>query len=145
MLITPLITKYRLTTLALALGLFAVAANVQAETPQDFLNTYKAEAKAADPAFQDFSATRGEAFFKATHGNEWSCASCHTSKPTNAGQHAKTNKLIEPLAPATNPERFTNARKVEKWFKRNCKDVLDRECTALEKGDVLTFLTLLKP
>lgn len=56
------------------------------------------------------------------------------------GKHSVTGKPIDPLAPAANPERFTNPAKVEKWFKRNCKDVLKRECTPQEKGDVLTYL-----
>ena len=46
----------------------------------------------------------------------------------------------EPLAPFANPERFTRPEKVAKWFKRNCRDVLARECTAQEKGDVLAFV-----
>lgn len=134
--------KTLLTRLSCALVLSANLA--QAETPQDFLNKYQVEAKAADASFQGFSATRGEQFFKTTHGNDWSCASCHTSNPGTAGKHASTGKAIDPLAPSANPERFTSTRKVEKWFKRNCNDVLSRECTALEKGDILTFLTAIK-
>jgi hypothetical protein len=34
--------------------------------------------------------------------------------------------------------------KVEKWFKRNCKDVLDRECTVQEKADFVAFLISVK-
>mgnify|MGYP000380230261 CR=1 FL=1 len=49
-----------------------------------------------------------------------------------------------PLAPAAHAERFTRADKVDKWFKRNCNDVLGRACTAQEKGDVLAYLTSLK-
>ena len=30
--------------------------------------------------------------------------------------------------------------KVEKWFARNCNDVLGRACTPVEKGDVLAWL-----
>lgn len=133
---------FKLKTLvqALACTLLLSAAVAQAETPQDFLNTYQAAAQAADAKFQGFSAPRGEQFFKTTHGNDWSCASCHTSNPTTTGKHASTGKQIDPLAPSANPERFTNTRKVDKWFKRNCKDVLSRECTALEKGDILTYL-----
>jgi hypothetical protein len=56
------------------------------------------------------------------------------------GRHAKTGKTIAPLAPAANPERFTSLSQSEKWFKRNCNDVLARECTAQEKGDVLAYL-----
>lgn len=110
-----------------------------AETPQDFLKTYEAAAKSTG-SFSGFDAERGKAFFNQTHGNDWSCASCHTSNPAQTGKHAKTGKAIDPLAPSANAERFTNTKKVEKWFKRNCNDVLSRECTALEKGDVLTYL-----
>lgn len=134
--------KTLLTSLSCALVLSANLA--QAETPQDFLNKYQAEAKTADASFQGFSATRGEQFFKTTHGNDWSCASCHTSNPATVGKHASTGKAIDPLAPSANPERFTSTRKVDKWFKRNCNDVLSRECTALEKGDILTFLMAIK-
>ena len=44
------------------------------------------------------------------------------------------------MAASANPKRFTDAIEVEKWFKRNCGDVLGRECTAIEKGDVLAYL-----
>jgi hypothetical protein len=60
--------------------------------------------------------------------------------PREAGRHAATGKGIEPLAPAANPTRFTSPARVEKWFGRNCNDVLGRACTAQEKGDVLAWL-----
>ena len=31
-------------------------------------------------------------------------------------------------------------KKIEKWFKRNCKEAWGRECTAQEKADFLTYL-----
>ncbi len=93
---------------------------------------------APDPA-------RGQQFFTAKHGREWSCSSCHTATPTAEGKHANTGKPIEPLAPAANPKRFTDAAKTEKWFRRNCNDVLGRECTADEKADVRAWLAGLKP
>ncbi|MGE3163031.1 MAG: DUF1924 domain-containing protein, partial [Burkholderiales bacterium] len=43
-------------------------------------------------------------------------------------------------SPAANPERFTAEAKTEKWFRRNCNDVLGRACTAAEKADVLAYL-----
>lgn len=117
----------------------AFAAGIaQAETPRDFLGRYEAEARRSNPAFAA-SAQRGEKFFK-TVQEEWSCASCHSDNPAATGKHARTSKPIEPLAPAANPERFARADKVEKWFKRNCKDVLGRTCTPAEKGDVLAYL-----
>ena len=121
---------------ALALGVSAA----RAETPADFEAAFAAEARRADPAFAGFSAARGEQFFGATHGGDWSCASCHTKNPSAAGEHIVTGKRIEALAPAANPERFTKPASVEKWFKRNCNDVLKRACTAQEKGDVLAWL-----
>lgn len=122
-----------------------VASHSNAETPADFLAQFATEAQQADAAFAGFSAERGQQFFTTTHGSAWSCSSCHTPNPLDAGKHAKTDKTINPLAPVANPERFTSAKKVEKWFKRNCNDVLDRLCSAQEKGDVLTWLLTLKP
>ena len=124
-------------------GLMSLSASAQ--TPDDALAAIKNEAKNSSPAFKGFSAGAGERFFKQTHGNELSCASCHTENPAMAGKHAKTGKIIKALAPAANAERFTDAAKVEKWFKRNCNDVLGRVCTAQEKGDVLAYLLSVKP
>ncbi len=90
-------------------------------------------------------AERGRTFFTSRHGGEWSCSSCHGSPPTQAGKHASTGKPIDPLAPAANPRAFTDSAKVDKWFRRNCKDVLQRECAPGEKADVLAYLLSLKP
>ncbi|MFY9129962.1 MAG: DUF1924 domain-containing protein [Limnohabitans sp.] len=87
---------------------------------------------------------RGQKFFNATAANDLSCASCHGVSPVLAGKHASTGKTIAPLAPMVNPERFSDLAKVEKWFRRNCKDVLNRECTPLEKADVVAYLKDLK-
>lgn len=89
-------------------------------------------------------AGRGQGFFNAKHGGEWACASCHGMPPTGPGKHANTGKTIAPLAPAFNPKAFTDTARVEKWFRRNCKDVLSRECSASEKADVLAYLNGLK-
>ena len=114
-----------------------------AETPDEIMASIQKEA-AGTPGFQGFSAARGESFFKAKHGGEWSCASCHTEDPAATGKHAKTGKVIQPLAPSANAERFTDPAKVAKWFKRNCNDVLERVCTPQEKGDVLAYLLSVK-
>lgn len=122
--------------ICLAAASFAAAA----ATPAELQRRFEREVRAADSGFAGFSAQRGETFFKSTHGNDWSCASCHTQNPLAAGRHASTDKRIAPLAPAANAERFSDARAVDKWFRRNCNDVLGRECTAKEKGDVLQYL-----
>lgn len=128
---------------SLILGaLLAAGVGAQAATPAELLAGYQQQAGA--PA----SAARGQAFFTQRHGAEWSCSSCHGNPPTGAGQHAATGKTIEPLAPASSTAeagRFTDPAKVEKWFRRNCKDVLARECTPAEKADVMAWLVTLKP
>ena len=98
-------------------------------------------AQAGAPA----KAERGQALFSQRQGGEWSCASCHGTPPTAQGKHASTGKTIAPLAPAFNAKAFSDSAKVDKWFKRNCKDVFSRECSAQEKADVLAYLIQLKP
>mgnify|MGYP000851728163 CR=1 FL=1 len=90
-------------------------------------------------------AERGRRFFTSRHGGEWSCSSCHGAVPVRPGKHASTGKVLDPLAPAANPLAFTSEARVDKWFRRNCKDVLSRECTPGEKADVLAWLISLKP
>ena len=130
----------RTPALRLALLLMALAgASALAATPAELLAGYSAAAGA--PAV----AARGQAFFTTKHGREWSCASCHGGTPVQAGRHAGTGKTIEALAPPANAKRFTDAASTEKWFRRNCNDVLGRECSAGEKADVLAWLQTLRP
>ncbi|MEN8762828.1 MAG: DUF1924 domain-containing protein [Thiogranum sp.] len=70
-----------------------------------------------------------------------SCASCHGTDLTRAGRHVKTAKPIEPMALSVNPARLSDPNKVEKWFRRNCRWTLGRECTPQEKGDFIQFMT----
>ncbi|MHB1175926.1 MAG: DUF1924 domain-containing protein [Sulfuriferula sp.] len=126
-----------ITAAGLAAAVFAPA--TQAATAPELLSGYTAQA--GSPAVS----ARGQQFFTARHGREWSCASCHGAVPTKPGKHASTGKTIGALAPAFNPERFTDAAKAEKWFHRNCNDVVGRACTAAEKADVLSWLLTLKP
>jgi hypothetical protein len=124
----------------IVIAMLAWSGVAAAETPADIARGLEAEARRAAPDFAGFSAQRGRQFFTATHGREWSCASCHTPDPRQAGRHATTQKEIAPLAPAANAERFTSTARVDKWFRRNCGDVLGRSCTPVEKGDVLAWL-----
>ena len=59
---------------------------------------------------------------KGEDGEPISCSTCHGSDITKAGKHRKTHKVIEPMSIRVNPERFTDEKKIEKWFKRNCND-----------------------
>ena len=127
----------RLATVALLT--FAAAAQAGDTTPGEQLNRWSTEA--GTPG----NAAKGQMFFNQRHGGEWSCASCHGVPPTRQGEHASTAKPIAPLAPAFNAKAFTDAAKSDKWFRRNCKDVLSRECSAAEKADVMAYLLSLKP
>lgn len=130
----------------LLVGLIA-SLDTFAATPQDLLKHYEAQARQESAAFGGFSAERGATFFKAerTHsdGQKVSCSTCHTADPRTNGK-TRANKVIEPMAPVANPQRFTDPAKVEKWFGRNCKDVLERTCTAQEKGDFIQYLVNVK-
>lgn len=128
--------------LIMILGLYST--QLFSITPADVLASLREQASSASD-FKEFSIERGQTFFitKSPDSNI-SCSTCHTENPAAIGKHNRTEKEILPLAPSVNPERFTEMAKVEKWFKRNCNDVLDRECTAQEKGDVLTYLISVK-
>jgi hypothetical protein len=105
--------------------------------PQELFKFYESQSGIA-------SSARGEQFFNVKHGKEWSCASCHENPPNHDTKHIVTGKLIKPLSPNSNPERFSDQAKVEKWFKRNCNDVLGRECAAQEKADMISWLLTVK-
>ncbi|NOT70563.1 MAG: DUF1924 domain-containing protein [Hyphomicrobium sp.] len=128
----------------LALLVAATAAWAEPNAAQKIIfDQFAAQAKSGDPAFKGFSAERGRDFFLGQHTggkpDTASCTSCHTKDLTKPGQ-TRAGKAIEPMAASVNPKRFTDAAEVEKWFRRNCGDVLGRECTLTEKGDVLAFL-----
>tara|TARA_R110001592_G_scaffold86188_5_gene254453 strand:+ start:1507 stop:1935 length:429 start_codon:yes stop_codon:yes gene_type:complete len=72
---------------------------------------------------------------------ERSCTSCHGANVALMGKHIKTNKQIKPMALSSNPKRFTKQAKVDKWFLRNCKWTMGRECTQQEKHDITAYLT----
>ena len=148
----------------------ALYAGIGAATePEDFLAAYAEQAKQADPGFKGFSAERGRAFYFRKHriddGSELSCASCHHPDPrketiAHQGQfpcrachitlhkpsdgRAAIKRQIPPLAPLANPDRFTREGNVEAWFGWNCNLLLKRECTPVEKGDLITWLLTIK-
>ena len=116
------------------------------------LVTYAGAASAANGAnstnstnstFSGFSAARGKILhtqsFAGGKPDTPACTSCH-GNDTRAGGRNPAGKNIEPMALSASPSRYTDPEKVEKWFKRNCNDVLGRQCTAQEKGDWLSFM-----
>jgi len=129
---------------ALASTVLAVAA--QPVPPEAATSPARLLAEYAKLAGAQPSAERGRKFFDTNFGQAmgWSCTSCHTRDPLRAGKNDATEKPIAPLAPAAEPTRFTDRRKVDFFFKINCNDVVGRECTAAEKADVLAWLVTLK-
>jgi len=128
--------------ICIALLFLAGTSSVFADTPTSLIAGYAVEAAKETPGFAP-SAQRGYSFFT----KEWgvsrkmpNCTACHGRNLKVDGKHVITDKRIAPVSPEVNPERFTNYTKVEKWFKRNCTEVVGRECTAAEKADFIQFI-----
>jgi hypothetical protein len=124
----------KIPVLLTALLLAAGGSCLQAADVSDVQNHYR------DPGAGPFSPERGKALWNSQPYEGRQCADCHGADLTRIGQHQRTKKPIEPMAPSVNPGRYTDLRKVEKWFTRNCKSTWGRECTAQEKGDLLEYL-----
>jgi hypothetical protein len=128
---------------------FSASGTLYAETKpngeiQQLVQGYAEEAAVADSGFKGFSANEGYKLFTATriHSKKKesrSCTTCHTKDPSRVGK-TKVGKKIDPISPAVTVERFTDPKKVKKWFRRNCKWVLERECTPEEKGNYITYM-----
>ena len=121
------------------IALFLLLSQAQAGAVETLQQQY--QAAGAGP----FSATAGEAMWKknytdAKSGKQRNCQTCHGEDLNQSGKHAKTGKVIDPMAPSVNAERLTKVRTINKWFKRNCKWTLGKECSAQQKVDILTFL-----
>lgn len=122
----------------ITLLMLAGAAPALAEAPQQIQASYIAQAAHGFTP----SAERGRELFVKQWGiseRAPSCTSCHGKDMHAEGKHVKTGKRIAPLTPTVNAERFTSPKQVTKWFKRNCKEVMGRECTAAEKADFIQF------
>ncbi len=128
----------------------AVVGSVRAADPAAFdaarrslLERYAASVRQQDPTFAGFSAPAGRAFFLARPAAAQpatpSCSSCHTTDPRRPGQ-TRAGKEIAPMAVSVTPSRFTDPDKVEQWFRRNCRTVYGRPCTAREKGDYIAYM-----
>lgn len=123
--------------------LLALSGITYADTPQQIRQSYVAAATPQQAGFTS-SAKRGEAFFRqhfAINDKMPACTTCHTDNPLQPGKHAITGKDIRPLAPQANADRLSDPAKVEKWFGRNCKEVVGRACSPAEKADFVAFLS----
>ena len=159
--------RWRATSGWIALAVTGCLAGVASgETPEQIAERYAVQAREADPSLEGFSAEQGHAFYLEKHPlmgvGAVSCASCHRKDPReqvrahrvdilcrachviNDADHpdpkSAKKRFIEPFAPHANPERFRDYAHVEKFFHTNCMMMLKRDCTAREKGDLLTWL-----
>ena len=135
----------RITARAAALTLCLVSSTgYAADNRQAILSGLAEAAKAKTQTFAGFSVERGRDLYFASSAtgkpDTPSCTSCHTNAPINNGL-TRAGKAIDPMALSKTPTRYTDPEKVEKWFRRNCNSVLGRDCTAIEKGDFITFMT----
>ena len=125
------------TKLAAAIAAMILSSAAFADARQDLLAQYAAAG--AGP----FSAARGEALhntrFSGGKDKTPSCATCHGEDVRRPGR-TLSGKVIKPAALSATPDRYSKVAKVEKWFRRNCKEVMGRQCTPQEKGDWLTFV-----
>lgn len=123
----------------LLMGSLTTSLTAEATPASDaLLNKYKSG------GIDNFDIERGKTNWhkevKGENSELQSCGTCHGSDLSKSGKHRKTQKVIEPMAASANAERFTDEKRIEKWFKRNCNDTWGRECTAQEKGDMLKYL-----
>jgi hypothetical protein len=79
------------------------------------------------------------------HHDKIPCRACHGMPDTGSFEDIpKIRRQFLPLAPSANSRRFTDEWFVEKWFRKNCGLLLKRDCTPVEKGDVITWLVSFK-
>ena len=116
------------------------AASLMAASPEVEAYMQQLQSQASEP----FDAKRGEAIFTSEHvgkkGEKIACTTCHSVNLADSGKNINTGKVIDPLSPKANPIRLTDVKEVKKWLRRNFKDVYNREGTAQEQGDVLTYI-----
>jgi len=112
---------------------------VMADALNDMFNEYKQ--KGVSSINEQAGETLWNKEFKDKNtGQNRSCTTCHGIDLTKVGKHIRTDKPIEPMAPSVNKRRLTDVKIIKKWFKRNCKWTLGRECNAQEQADILTYL-----
>jgi hypothetical protein len=104
----------------------------------ELLDRYRSQGAGAFSA--DAGASRwSEAYQSGGTSGPRSCTDCHGPDLKKPGKHLRTGKAIAPMDPSVESGRLSDPEKIEKWFKRNCKWTLGRECTPQEKGDFIMF------
>lgn len=141
----------------LAMSVFAQGSGItakQTEVMQQLLVTYEAQAKeeakvkgSPSGPYRAFTAAAGREFYlkrRSWQKTDPTCSNCHTEDPKQTGKHSESKKSLNPLAPAANPERFTDIAKVERNFAEHCQDMLGRDCYGNEKGSYIAYMMSVK-
>lgn len=129
----------KLTVIVIALLLTPLGGMAQAKPADDLLAKYR-EQGARNVSVKEGEAMWNRRFKDPDSGEERACSTCHNNDLHTTGRHAKTGKPIEPMASSANPKRLTDSKFIEKWFSRNCRWTLGRECTPSEKASFLLFI-----
>ena len=142
------IARPRLTLISVLLTVLAAQplVAVAADSVASQMQGWSEQAKSTQSGFVP-SAERGKTLYFKTFkvSAEFpNCAACHTDDARREGKHAITGKKVSAMAPSVTPDRFTDAAKTEKWFRRNCKEVTGTECSAADKADFVAYLSSLK-
>ncbi|HEX5364769.1 MAG TPA: DUF1924 domain-containing protein [Gallionella sp.] len=128
------------------LALASISAQADVVTATKAAGDYGLWAKKLNPK-STLSAEAGRAFYTKkveVAGKDLSCAACHTDNPANPGKHNETGKPIKPMAPAVNPQRFSNIQKSAAGFSKHCQDLYGKDCSPQDKGDFITYLLTIK-
>ena len=125
--------------LILSLMLITASSSVMADASTQMFEEYK-KAGVSTINAEAGKALWNQQFKNKKTGKPQNCATCHGANLKQEGKHVRTGKKIAAMAPSANPKRFTKVKKIKKWFKRNCKWTIGRECSAQEQADILSYL-----
>jgi len=120
--------------------IFLIGSNVaMANAVNDMFKQYKQSGVSA------YSEQNGKILWNKEYKNKktgkpQNCATCHGSNLELAGKHMRTGKPIKAMALSVNSTRYSDVKKIKKWFKRNCKWTMGRECSVQEQADILAYL-----
>ncbi|MDQ6993876.1 MAG: DUF1924 domain-containing protein [Mariprofundus sp.] len=132
---------FRICTFALFLMLNAPLV-MAADVIDEMLTSYQAE------GVSHFDADEGDKLWHqqfpapvdAESSKARSCQTCHGADLKKPGEHIRTGKVIKPMSLTVSADRYSDVKKINKWFRRNCNWVMGRECTNQEKGNLLIYL-----
>ena len=129
-----------------ALSVFSLSAQATVDDAKQFVKQYQALVNGEHKSYV-LNAEAGRAFYIRKHrvkGKDVACSDCHTDNPAAEGKHSKTGKKIASLSPAVNPKRFSDMKKTDEIFDKHCVEILERNCTSMEKGNYIVYLLSLK-